>query len=52
MHIEKLVCFLIEDNDTWFFISLSAYIGLYKMIGLTKIDKGSEYGTRDSKKEE
>ncbi|KAK4293799.1 hypothetical protein Pmani_033523 [Petrolisthes manimaculis] len=33
-------------------IVICAYIGLYKMIGLTKIDKGSEYGTRDNIKEE
>ncbi|CAL4104612.1 unnamed protein product [Meganyctiphanes norvegica] len=31
-------------------IVILAYIGLYKMIGLTKIDKGSEYGTIESKK--
>lgn len=30
---------------------ISAYIGLYKMIGLTKIDKGSKYGSTDTKKD-
>lgn len=31
-------------------IVILAYIGLYKMIGLTKIDKGSGYGATESKK--
>ncbi|XP_064100028.1 1-acyl-sn-glycerol-3-phosphate acyltransferase delta-like isoform X2 [Macrobrachium nipponense] len=31
-------------------IALIAYIGLYKMIGLTKIDKGSQYGSTDNDK--
>lgn len=33
-------------------IVICAYIGLYKMIALTKIEKGSEYGSTDTKKEE
>ncbi|XP_071532361.1 1-acyl-sn-glycerol-3-phosphate acyltransferase delta-like isoform X2 [Panulirus ornatus] len=33
-------------------IVIFAYIGLYKMIGLTKIDKGSKYGSTDTKKED
>lgn len=34
-------------------IVVLAYIGLYKMIGLTRIDKGSKYGsTKDAKKME
>lgn len=31
---------------------VAAYVGLYKMIGLTKIDKGSKYGSTDTKKED
>ncbi|KAK3880487.1 hypothetical protein Pcinc_015018 [Petrolisthes cinctipes] len=32
-------------------IVICAYIGLYKMIGLTRIDKSSDYGTKDNKKD-
>ncbi|KAK7077412.1 1-acyl-sn-glycerol-3-phosphate acyltransferase delta [Halocaridina rubra] len=31
-------------------IAFIAYLGLYKMIGLTKIDKGSGYGSTDNDK--
>ncbi|KAK8723128.1 hypothetical protein OTU49_011854 [Cherax quadricarinatus] len=33
-------------------IVIFAYLGLYKMIGLTKIDKGSKYGSTDNKKKD
>ncbi|KAG7168072.1 1-acyl-sn-glycerol-3-phosphate acyltransferase delta-like [Homarus americanus] len=33
-------------------IVIFAYLGLYKMIGLTKIDKGSQYGSTDTNKKD